>query len=56
MRQVALLSILAQMGRFVPAERAVIPLVDRIFTRIGAADDLIGGQSTLWWKWRIFRS
>lgn len=46
MRQVALLSILAQMGCFVPAERAVIPLVDRIFTRIGAADDLIGGQST----------
>ncbi|MBU5345631.1 DNA mismatch repair protein MutS [Paenibacillus lautus] len=46
MRQVALLSILAQMGCFVPAVRAVIPLVDRIFTRIGAADDLIGGQST----------
>ncbi|ANY71711.1 DNA mismatch repair protein MutS [Paenibacillus ihbetae] len=46
MRQVALLSILAQIGCFVPAERAVIPLVDRIFTRIGAADDLIGGQST----------
>ncbi|MGC6584262.1 DNA mismatch repair protein MutS [Paenibacillus sp. Dod16] len=46
MRQVALLSILAQMGCFVPAEGAVIPLVDRIFTRIGAADDLIGGQST----------
>ncbi|MEX3616027.1 DNA mismatch repair protein MutS [Paenibacillus glucanolyticus] len=46
MRQVALLSILAQLGCFVPAERAVIPLVDRIFTRIGAADDLIGGQST----------
>ncbi|MGG1876061.1 DNA mismatch repair protein MutS [Paenibacillus cisolokensis] len=46
MRQVALLSILAQIGCFVPAERAVIPMVDRIFTRIGAADDLIGGQST----------
>ncbi|KOP68814.1 DNA mismatch repair protein MutS [Bacillus sp. FJAT-18019] len=46
MRQVALLSILAQIGCFVPAERAVIPIVDRIFTRIGAADDLIGGQST----------
>lgn len=46
MRQVALLSILAQMGCFVPAERAVVPLVDRIFTRIGATDDLIGGQST----------
>ncbi|MHA0855305.1 DNA mismatch repair protein MutS [Paenibacillus sp. CMAA1364] len=46
MRQVALISILAQMGCYVPASRAVIPMVDRIFTRIGAADDLIGGQST----------
>ncbi|MFI2855739.1 DNA mismatch repair protein MutS [Paenibacillus sp. JSM ZJ436] len=46
MRQVALFSIMAQIGCFVPAERAVLPLVDRIFTRIGAADDLIGGQST----------
>ncbi|GAC40747.1 DNA mismatch repair protein MutS [Paenibacillus popilliae] len=46
MRQVALMSILTQMGSFVPADRAVMPIVDRIFTRIGAADDLIGGQST----------
>lgn len=46
MRQVALISVMAQIGCFVPAERAVIPLVDRIFTRIGAADDLAGGQST----------
>ncbi|MBD8497500.1 DNA mismatch repair protein MutS [Paenibacillus arenosi] len=46
MRQVALLHVMAQIGCFVPAEHAVIPLVDRIFTRIGAADDLIGGQST----------
>ncbi|WP_438432919.1 DNA mismatch repair protein MutS [Gorillibacterium sp. sgz500922] len=46
MRQVAVLSILAQIGCFVPAERAELPLIDRIFTRIGAADDLIGGQST----------
>lgn len=46
MRQVALISILAQLGSFVPAGKAEIPLVDRIFTRIGAADDLIGGQST----------
>ncbi|CAH1195132.1 DNA mismatch repair protein MutS [Paenibacillus plantiphilus] len=46
MRQVALISILAQIGCFVPARRAEIPLIDRIFTRIGAADDLIGGQST----------
>lgn len=46
MRQVAVLSIMAQIGCFVPAEKATLPLVDRIFTRIGAADDLIGGQST----------
>ncbi|MFD1884254.1 DNA mismatch repair protein MutS [Paenibacillus wenxiniae] len=46
MRQVALLSIMAQVGCFVPAGEAEIPMVDRIFTRIGAADDLIGGQST----------
>ncbi len=46
MRQVALLSIMAQIGCFVPAGEAEIPMVDRIFTRIGAADDLIGGQST----------
>lgn len=46
MRQVAIVSIMAQIGCFVPAEAAEIPLVDRIFTRIGAADDLIGGQST----------
>jgi len=46
MRQVALICIMAQIGCFVPAEYAEIPLIDRIFTRIGAADDLIGGQST----------
>jgi len=46
MRQVALIVIMAQIGCFVPAQSAVIPLTDRIFTRIGAADDLIGGQST----------
>ncbi|WP_274650638.1 DNA mismatch repair protein MutS [Paenibacillus humicola] len=46
MRQVALICIMAQIGSFVPAKSAVIPLTDRIFTRIGAADDLIGGQST----------
>ncbi|MBT2288022.1 DNA mismatch repair protein MutS [Paenibacillus albidus] len=46
MRQVALICILAQMGCFVPAASAEVPLIDRIFTRIGAADDLIGGQST----------
>ncbi|WP_044639768.1 DNA mismatch repair protein MutS [Risungbinella massiliensis] len=46
MRQVALTVILAQIGCFVPAKRAQVPLIDRIFTRIGAADDLAGGRST----------
>ncbi len=46
MRQVATICILAQIGCFVPAESATVPLLDRIFTRIGAADDLVGGQST----------
>jgi DNA mismatch repair protein MutS len=46
MRQVAVICIMAQIGCFVPAKRAELPFVDRIFTRIGAADDLVGGQST----------
>lgn len=46
LRQVALITILAQMGSFVPAENARIGIVDRIFTRIGAVDDLTQGQST----------
>ena len=46
MRQVALLAILAQTGSFVPAGRARIGVVDRLFTRVGAADDLARGQST----------
>jgi DNA mismatch repair protein MutS len=46
MRQVALIAVLAQAGSFVPAERARIGLVDRLFTRVGAADDLARGQST----------
>ncbi|MCL2766925.1 MAG: DNA mismatch repair protein MutS, partial [Peptococcaceae bacterium] len=46
MRQVALIVLMAQMGSFVPATAAESCLVDRIFTRIGAADDLAGGQST----------
>ena len=45
-RQVALLVLLAQMGSFVPAESATIGLVDRIFTRVGAADELTAGLST----------
>lgn len=46
MRQLALTVIMAQMGCFVAAESATIPIFDQIFTRIGAADDLISGQST----------
>ena len=46
MRQVALIVLMAQMGSFVPASAARIGLVDRIFTRIGASDDLSGGRST----------
>jgi DNA mismatch repair protein MutS len=46
LRQVALIVLLAQIGSFVPAERARIGLVDRIFTRIGAQDDIASGQST----------
>jgi len=46
LRQTALTALMAQMGGFVPASRAVIGLVDRIFTRVGASDDLSRGQST----------
>ena len=46
MRQVALIVILAQIGSFVPARSARIGIVDRVFTRIGASDDLAAGQST----------
>jgi len=46
LRQVALLVIMAQMGSFVPARRAAIGMVDRIFTRVGALDNLSQGQST----------
>lgn len=46
MRQLALTVIMAQMGCFVPSLSAELPIFDRIFTRIGAMDDLIGGQST----------
>ena len=46
LRQTALICILAQMGCFVPAERARLPLLDRIWTRVGASDDLTRGRST----------
>ncbi|MBE6606150.1 MAG: DNA mismatch repair protein MutS [Ruminococcaceae bacterium] len=46
MRQVALISIMAQIGSFVPAKSAHIGVVDKVFTRVGASDDLASGQST----------
>ncbi|PNZ69861.1 DNA mismatch repair protein MutS [Staphylococcus croceilyticus] len=46
MRQVAIISIMAQMGAYVPCDAAVLPIFDQIFTRIGAADDLVSGKST----------
>ena len=46
MRQTALITLMAQTGSFVPAKSAVIGVVDRVFTRIGASDDLASGQST----------
>ena len=46
MRQVALIALLAHVGSYVPAASAEIPLLDRIFTRIGSSDDLAGGRST----------
>ena len=46
MRQVALIAIMAQIGCFVPCKSADIPIFDQIFTRIGASDDIVSGQST----------
>ncbi len=46
LRQAALLLILAQLGSFVPADAALLPIVDRVYTRIGAADNLARGRST----------
>ena len=46
MRQTALIALMAHMGSYVPAEAADIPLLDNVYTRIGAQDDLAGGQST----------
>ncbi len=46
LRQTAIITILAQMGGFVPAERARLPLLDRVWTRVGASDDLTRGRST----------
>ncbi|MFN5345448.1 MAG: DNA mismatch repair protein MutS [Bacteroidota bacterium] len=46
LRQTALICLLAHMGHYVPAKRALIPLTDKIFTRVGASDNLAGGDST----------
>jgi DNA mismatch repair protein MutS len=46
LRQTALITLMGQIGSFVPAKEAVLPVVDRIFTRIGASDNLVKGQST----------
>lgn len=46
LRQAALLTVMAQMGSFVPADRAIVGLADRVFTRVGASDDLRLGRST----------
>lgn len=46
MRQMAMIVIMAQMGCFVPAKEAYLPIFDKIFTRIGASDDLVSGEST----------
>ena len=46
MRQIAITIIMAQIGCYVPCKSAKLPIIDKIFTRIGASDDLVGGQST----------
>ena len=46
MRQIAITILMAQMGSFVPAKEANLPIIDKIFTRIGASDDLVSGEST----------
>jgi len=46
MRQIAITILMAQMGSFVPAKSAELPIIDKIFTRIGASDDLVSGEST----------
>ncbi|WP_090398934.1 DNA mismatch repair protein MutS [Natribacillus halophilus] len=46
MRQISIIAIMAQIGCYVPADEATLPLFDKMFTRIGAADDLVSGEST----------
>lgn len=48
MRMLAIIIIMAQMGSFVPCKEATLPIFDKIFTRIGASDDLVSGESILY--------
>ena len=48
LRQTALIVLMAHLGMYVPATKATVPMVDRIFTRVGASDNLVRGQSTFW--------
>lgn len=50
MRQVALIILMAQIGCFVPAKKCEMPIFDKIFTRIGASDDILSDNRRLWWK------
>lgn len=50
LRQVAIISLLAQMGSMVPASAARLGLVDRLFSRVGASDNLAQGRARSWWK------
>ena len=51
LRQVAHIVLMAQIGSYVPADSARIGLVDRIFTRIGASDEIAAGSRPSWWRW-----
>ena len=46
LRQIGLITILAQMGSYIPADSAQVGIVDKLFTRVGASDNLAGGEST----------
>ena len=48
LRQTAIICLLAQIGSFVPAKHAEIGILDKIFTRVGATDNISAGESTLW--------
>lgn len=50
LRQTAIIALMAQIGCFVPAQSAKIGIIDRIYTRVGASDNISSGESTLWLK------